>query len=395
MNSITDQTEDKISELEDRNLEITQSEDNKEKKNERVKKAYVIYGTLQKRTNFRIIGVPEGEEKKKSLFLILQIRKPEVWEYKGFMICIYYSEGGQATAIGQFKDRIVGSNAPGNASITISHMQPEDSGIYVCDVNNPPDFSGKNQGTLNVSVLVKPSKPFCSIQGIPETGHPVSLTCLSVLGTPSPVYYWYKLEGRDIVPVKETFNPATGILFIGNLTNFVQGYYLCTAINNLGNSSCEIDLTSSHPEVGIIVGAVVGTLIGAAIIFSVVCFARNKAKVKGKKRKRNSKPTTELQPMTKVNQSAECETIPDEDVIQIEATLPSSIREAEPNTTLGPDHKPLPKPEPALQPALELASGPELAPAPELEIKLEPQQEPEPSIVVEPFCDKGEGVIKT
>lgn len=99
--------------------------------------------------------------------------------------------------------------------------------------------------------------------------------------------------------------------------------------------------------------------------------------------------------MTKVNQSAECETIPDEDVIQIEATLPSAIREAEPNTTLGPDHKPLPKPEPALQPALELASGPELAPAPELEIKLEPQQEPEPSIVVEPFCDKGEGVIKT
>lgn len=100
-------------------------------------------------------------------------------------------------------------------------------------------------------------------------------------------------------------------------------------------------------------------------------------------------------PMTNVNQSAECETIPDEDIIQIEATLPSSIHEAEPNTTLGPDDKPLPKPEPALQPALELVSGPELAPAPELEIKLEPQQEPEPSIVVEPFCDKGEGVIKT
>ena len=63
MNNKIDQTEDKISELEDRNLEITQSEDNKEKKNEIVKKAYVIYGTLQKRTNFRIIGVPEGEER--------------------------------------------------------------------------------------------------------------------------------------------------------------------------------------------------------------------------------------------------------------------------------------------------------------------------------------------
>ncbi|KAB0402958.1 hypothetical protein E2I00_013640, partial [Balaenoptera physalus] len=310
-------------------------------------------------------------------------------------VSIYYSEGGRATAIGQFKDRIVGSNAPGNASITISHMQPADSGIYVCDVNNPPDFFGKNQGTLNVSVLVKPSKPFCSIQGIPEHGHPISLTCLSVLGTPSPVYYWYKLEGRDIVPVKESFNPATGILFIGNLTNFVQGYYQCTAINNLGNSSCEIDLTSSHPEVGIIVGALVGTLVGAAIIFSVVCFARNKAKAKRNERKRNSKPTTELELMTKINQSTECETIPDEDIIQIEATLPPSIHEAEPNTTLWPDHKPIPKPEPALQPALEPASGPELARAPELEIKLEPQQEPEPSIVVEPSCDEGKGVIKT
>lgn len=39
---------------------------------------------------------------------------------------------------------------------------------------------------------------------------------------------------------------ATGVLVIGNLTNFEQGYYQCTAINSLGNSSCEIDLTSSR-----------------------------------------------------------------------------------------------------------------------------------------------------
>lgn len=32
-------------------------------------------------------------------------------------------------------------------------MQPEDSGIYTCDVNNPPDFSGSNQGILTVNVL--------------------------------------------------------------------------------------------------------------------------------------------------------------------------------------------------------------------------------------------------
>lgn len=32
-------------------------------------------------------------------------------------------------------------------------MQPADSGIYICDVNNPPDFVGKNQGILAVTVL--------------------------------------------------------------------------------------------------------------------------------------------------------------------------------------------------------------------------------------------------
>nr|KAF6493208.1 V-set and immunoglobulin domain containing 1 [Molossus molossus] len=161
-------------------------------------------------------------------------------------ITIYYSEGGQAASIGRFKDRIEVSNEPDNASITIFHMQPEDSGTYTCDVNNPPDFDGNNQGILTVNVLVKPSKPFCSIQGIAETGRPISLSCHSMLGTPSPVYYWYKLEGRDIIPVENNVNPANGTLVIGNLTNFEQGYYQCIAINILGNSSCELDLTVSH-----------------------------------------------------------------------------------------------------------------------------------------------------
>uniref|UniRef100_A0A8C0TKB9 V-set and immunoglobulin domain-containing protein 1 n=2 Tax=Canis lupus familiaris TaxID=9615 RepID=A0A8C0TKB9_CANLF len=310
---------------------------------------------------------------------------------------IYYSEGGQAVAIGQFKDRIVGSSSPDNASITISHMQPADSGVYICDVNNPPDFVGKNQGILKVNVLVKPSKPFCSIQGVPETGHPISLSCLSLLGTPSPVYYWYKLEGGDIIPVKENFNPATGTLVIGNLTSFEQGYYQCTAINNLGNSSCEIDLTSSHPEVGIIVGALVGTLVGAAIIVSVMCFARKKAKAKGKERKRNSKTTTELEPMTKVNQSTEFEAMPDEHVIQLEATLPPSGHEDDPDAILGPDHQPIPEPEAVQEPApqpvpgleLEIKLEPELKPDPDPEPELEPESESEPGIIVEPLCEGG------
>uniref|UniRef100_A0A8C0ZWW0 V-set and immunoglobulin domain-containing protein 1 n=2 Tax=Castor canadensis TaxID=51338 RepID=A0A8C0ZWW0_CASCN len=310
-------------------------------------------------------------------------------------VSIYYSEGGQASAIGKFKDRIVASTNPGNASITISHMQPADSGMYICDVNNPPDFVGKNQGIINVTVLVKPSKPFCSIQGRPETGHPISLSCFSAHGTPSPVYYWYKLEGRNTVPVKESFNSVTGIFAIGNLTNFEQGYYQCTAINSLGNSSCEIDLTSSHPEAGIIVGALVGTLIGASIIVSVVFFARNKAKAK--ERKRNSNTTTELEPMTKINQTRESKAMPTEDAVQLEATLPHNIHDIDPTTILEPDHEPNPQPEPAAQPVPGLEPMPvselEMDPEPELEPVLEPELEPE--VLVEPLHDEGRGVVKT
>uniref|UniRef100_A0A8C9AM38 V-set and immunoglobulin domain-containing protein 1 n=1 Tax=Prolemur simus TaxID=1328070 RepID=A0A8C9AM38_PROSS len=311
---------------------------------------------------------------------------------------VYYSEGGQGTAIGRFKDRVIGSNAPGNASITISHVQPADSGVYICDVNNPPDFVGKNQGTLNVDVLVKPSKPFCSIHGSPERSHTVSLSCLSALGTPSPVYYWYKLEGSNIIPVKA--NPTTGTLVIGNLTNFERGYYQCTAINSLGNSSCEIDLTSSHSEVIIIIVALTGSLVGAAIITSVVCFARNKAKAK--ERKRNSKTVTELEPMTKIKKSSESEAMPTEDAVQLEATLPPSTHDT--ITIEEPDHEPIQQPGPAPEPVIEPGQGPEpisipelvieLEPEPELELELELVPEPEPGIVVEPLCDEEKGVVK-
>ncbi|KAM5221489.1 V-set and immunoglobulin domain-containing protein 1 [Ctenodactylus gundi] len=321
---------------------------------------------------------------------------------------VYYSEGGKASGIGEFKDRVIGSTGPGNASITISRMQPADSGIYICDVNNPPDFAGQNQGTINVTVLVKPSKPLCSIQGRPEEGHSISLSCLSALGTPSPVYYWHKVERGNIVPVEKSFNPATGILVIGNLTNFEQGYYQCTAINKLGNSSCEIDLTSSHSEAGIIIGVLVGIVVGAAIIIAVVYLARNKLKAKN----RTSKTTTELEPMTETSQTREGETMPAEDTVQLETVVPqSSAYETDPANMMEADHEPPPEPEAAVQPFPghepliesddDLEPEPEQEPDPELELEpeLEPEPEPapeqEPEVMVEPIIAEGKDVIKT
>lgn len=39
-------------------------------------------------------------------------------------------------------------------------------------------------------------------------------------------------------------DPDTGILYIGNLTTFETGHYRCIASNIMGNSTCELDLTS-------------------------------------------------------------------------------------------------------------------------------------------------------
>lgn len=66
LNTRADQTEERISEIEDMNFEIIQPEEKKEWK--RVKKSYIMYGTLfkkKKKTNARIFGVLEGEEREK------------------------------------------------------------------------------------------------------------------------------------------------------------------------------------------------------------------------------------------------------------------------------------------------------------------------------------------
>ncbi|XP_074988613.1 V-set and immunoglobulin domain-containing protein 1 isoform X3 [Caretta caretta] len=159
---------------------------------------------------------------------------------------IYYFQNGQAYEYGEFKNRINGTTNQGNASITISNMQPSDTGFYTCEVFNPQDSNGRNQKSVAVSVLVKPSQPHCSLRGTPETGHLVSLSCYSEEGMPAPTYQWYRVSGETLKPMTEQLNTKTGLFIIGNLTTFETGYYRCTASNSLGNSSCEVDLSAAH-----------------------------------------------------------------------------------------------------------------------------------------------------
>ena len=65
INSRITETEERISELESRKVEITAKEQNKEKRMKRIEDSTRDLWDNVKCTNIRIIGVPEGEERER------------------------------------------------------------------------------------------------------------------------------------------------------------------------------------------------------------------------------------------------------------------------------------------------------------------------------------------
>ncbi|CAI5793812.1 V-set and immunoglobulin domain-containing protein 1 [Podarcis lilfordi] len=161
---------------------------------------------------------------------------------------IYYRQGSISNSYGQFHGRIRAATGLGNASITILNMQASDSGIYTCEVFNPENPNTQGEKTMSVSVLVPPSKPHCGFVQDKEAdiGHAITLFCFSEKGMPDPIYLWHRVSGDSAVQVTGNYIPQSGRLVIGNLTKFEEGYYRCTAINSLGNSTCQIDLTTKR-----------------------------------------------------------------------------------------------------------------------------------------------------
>ena len=72
INSRIIEAEERISELEDKMVEITAREQNKQKRMKRIEDSLRDLWDNIKRTNIRIIGVPEEEEKKKGIEKIFE-----------------------------------------------------------------------------------------------------------------------------------------------------------------------------------------------------------------------------------------------------------------------------------------------------------------------------------
>ncbi|NP_001079275.1 V-set and immunoglobulin domain-containing protein 1 precursor [Xenopus laevis] len=199
---------------------------------------------------------------------------------------VFFYQNGQSLSGPSYKNRVTAAMSPGNATITISNMQSQDTGIYTCEVLNLPESSG--QGKILLTVLVPPSVPHCSIRGAVETGHFISLLCYSEEGMPRPIYSWNRVENGLLKSTPSQMNQQKGSLIIGNLTDFEEGYYRCTASNNLGNATCELNLHTGG-EGGVIAAAVIGGLLAAAIIIAIVWFL-----VVKRKQKKQLPPTKEM-----------------------------------------------------------------------------------------------------
>lgn len=69
-----------------------------------------------------------------------------------------------------------------------------------------PAALGVNSCLCSCSFTVKPSKPFCKIEGTPEKGHLIYLLCKCEEGLPHPTYHWYKVDDSTLTPVTEQFS---------------------------------------------------------------------------------------------------------------------------------------------------------------------------------------------
>ncbi|XP_046876376.1 V-set and immunoglobulin domain-containing protein 1-like [Hypomesus transpacificus] len=209
---------------------------------------------------------------------------------------VYYYQS-EVEAIGQpYVNRLTPPAYPNttmNASITISNMQVSDGGVYTCDVHNFPDIEGKTEASVAVTVLERPTKPFCAVHGDVESGHLVTLTCHSEKGSPAPNYAWTRL-GQDQTrrAALGSANIITGVMYIRNLSQFEFGEYQCNASNAVGFDTCKLELVHEIGD-GAIVGAVIGALLGCILIALLVWFITHNMK----KKKYRAAKTTEANEM--------------------------------------------------------------------------------------------------
>ncbi|XP_069470016.1 V-set and immunoglobulin domain-containing protein 2 [Ambystoma mexicanum] len=197
---------------------------------------------------------------------------------------IFYYTKGASYKLGSQSERLSISQSPptsGAGSLQISNLQSSDSGTYVCEVNNPPDFAGTGSTVINLTVLVPPSSPSCQVNGNAIVGSEATLTCTSATGTPLPIYSWSLLGSKTPLLRGMLEDQRSGRLLLTNISQAFSGTYQCISSNELGQATCQVTLAvTTSSKAGMIAGIVIGVLLAliliAIVIVCLLCYRKKK-----------------------------------------------------------------------------------------------------------------------
>ncbi|XP_034521916.1 V-set and immunoglobulin domain-containing protein 2 isoform X2 [Ailuropoda melanoleuca] len=138
---------------------------------------------------------------------------------------LYFTNGQLYPTGSKAKRASLLQNPPtaGVATLKLTDVYPSDTGTYLCQVNNPPDFYTNGLGLINLTVL----------------------------------------------------DEVSGQLILTNLSLTNSGTYRCVATNQMGSASCELTLSVTDPSKGRVAGAVIGVLLGVLFLsVAVFCLIR-------------------------------------------------------------------------------------------------------------------------
>ncbi|XP_075870636.1 cell surface A33 antigen-like isoform X2 [Nelusetta ayraudi] len=173
------------------------------------------------------------------------------------------------------------------STLRITKVTMQDSRYFQCNVQVPNDDEGQTLAITSVLVLVPPSPPICKIEGRPEYGQNISLTCKSEEGSPEPTTKWKTFTVENVprrYPPK-AFQSPDGVLHLFNVSKETSGFFICDSTNRLGSQSCNLTLSVMPGSMNfgstalIVVGVLAGVLLVGIVIF---CCCRRRRREKQK-----------------------------------------------------------------------------------------------------------------
>ncbi|XP_053561840.1 cell surface A33 antigen [Bombina bombina] len=184
-----------------------------------------------------------------------------------------------------YQDRVSfnGNVNADDATITINQLRMEDNGTYQCDVKISTDRQGTSFASLDLVVLVAPTKPNCGIAGTAEYGQVITLTCASSEGSPIPDYSWKSFSpDNQERQLPLTSERVAGGLTLKNISMDTSGFFICTAKNKVGSDFCNLTLAVMPPSMNIAFYAgIIGGSVGGIIVLGIIaycCCCRDKDK---------------------------------------------------------------------------------------------------------------------